>query len=122
MQDNVTRAVDWFGPLEAYHPDGRCFPVVLDRSDHHVRYLSYHPFGETVYYDDGTAYDDDSEWRVRNCLASTTAQTEAVQKLVDALEKAIAFYDNLSRPHDEGEAKLLDEMAAILAAHRESQP
>lgn len=55
-------------------------------------------------------------------LASTTAQTEAVQKLVEALEKAIAFYDNLSRRHDEGEAKLLDEMAAILAAHRESQP
>lgn len=55
-------------------------------------------------------------------LASTTAQTEAVQTLVEALEKAVAFYDNLSRPHDEGEAKLLDEMVAALAAHRESQP
>ena len=38
--------------------------------------------------------------------------------VLDALEKAVAFYDNLSRQHDEGEAKLLDEMAAAIAKGR----
>jgi hypothetical protein len=49
------------------------------------------------------------------------AQPE-VKALVEALEKAVAFYDNLSRPHDTGEAQVLDEMAAALAAYHEAQP
>lgn len=129
MQDNVTQAVDWDAQLEAYHPDGRCFPVEFDRRDHHVCYLRYHPFGETVYYDDGAAYDDDSEWRVRH-RPSTTAQSEAVQKLVETaqgmLPKGVCL-TNRNIPDDfevpltttMGELRALD---AALAAHRESQP
>ncbi len=116
MSDEVKQAVDWDAPLEAYRPDsGRAFAVELDRRDHHVCYLRYHPYGETVYYNDGTAYDDESEWRIRNRLAST-AQPE-VKALVEALETAIG----LLWEHCEGIAPRIEPLEQALAAYHETQ-
>lgn len=60
----------------------------------------------------------------RHRLASTTAQSEAVQKLVEALELLEAAYE-ASSPyivHNVGMGEVRDQIEDFLAAHRESQP
>ena len=67
--------------------------------------------------------------RIAHRLASTTAQTEAVQALVDALEGFVSdltndgrnAYTSLTISHDGLNARIKQARAA-LAAHRESQP
>lgn len=56
-------------------------------------------------------------------LASTTAQTEAVQKLVDALGEARPYVQNVwEAGGDEFTRRKLAKIDTALAAHRESQP
>lgn len=42
----------------------------------------------------------------------------AAPELLGALERAVAFYDGLSRPHDAGEAQLLDTITLAIAKAR----
>lgn len=43
---------------------------------------------------------------------------DAAPSLLEALEKAVAFYDGLDRSHDDGEAAVLDAMSAAIALAR----
>ena len=38
-----------------------------------------------------------------------------VTELENVLRRALKFYDTINRPHDPGEAELLDEMSRVLA-------
>ncbi|ASP30743.1 hypothetical protein CHH26_11280 [Qipengyuania flava] len=55
-------------------------------------------------------------------LASTTAQTEAVQKLVEALELALEYWAHRQQRYKNRHPAWVKAARAALAAHRESQP
>ena len=89
MQDNVTQAIDWDAPLEAYHRDGRVVAVNLEYGpDRDGDYFTKPKVdGEDSWLPDGRCWPGgNSPWRIRNRLAST-AQPE-VKALVEALERA----------------------------------
>lgn len=144
--DNVTQAVDWDAPLEAYRKG--CDPVPVkpgkawpDADGDYCIADGNDVIGHW-FHGDGSSEGGFSEWRIRNRLASTTAQSEAVQKLVEALEGAERTLRRLEQSFNwragEDQADNFDsdgwkakadecreaaaECSQSLAAHRESQP
>jgi Lar family restriction alleviation protein len=61
-------------------------------------------------------FDTDAE-----AIAAWNTRKPAAPLLLEALEKAVAYYDGLSRPHDDGEAALLDSLTAAIASARGGQ-
>jgi len=126
MQDNVTQAVDWDAPLEAYHRDGRVVAVNLEYGpDRDGDYFTKPKVdGEDSWLPDGRCWPGgNSPWRVRNRLAST-AQPE-VKALVEALEGALHFSDAVAYRDDALAVSLrqwLEECRTRLAAYHEAQP
>lgn len=57
-----------------------------------------------------------------NTRASTTAQSEAVQKLVDALEAAKGWLEQCREAGSYVHPEVIADCDTALAAHRESQP
>lgn len=54
-------------------------------------------------------------------VKATAPMIAAAPLLLEALEKAVAYYDGLSRPHDDGEAALLDSLTAAISTARGGQ-
>tara|TARA_R110002012_G_scaffold16958_23_gene64582 strand:+ start:4617 stop:4949 length:333 start_codon:yes stop_codon:yes gene_type:complete len=77
------------------------------------------PYGETLLIGKGQ-FDTLAEVRPGSDEYGTEYQANArliaaAPELLEALEKAVTFYDNLPRSHDKGEGQLLDGMAAAIA-------
>lgn len=104
MQDNVTQAVDWTRRAES-----------IVNSSEALRMYASCEWEELS--------QDGQLWMAQIVrLASTTAQSEAVQKLVDALE-ALRFEARCAEDNPHGTLRMALERAdEALAAHRESQP
>ena len=164
MHDNVTQAVDWTGRAESIvnssealrmyasceweelSQDGQLwmaqivrlaatsFPRPNSGLVEELEACETAPFPHAASDYHVVLVDEPLRNRILAALASTTAQSEAVQKLVEALEpleKEFARlerdYEISTRPDEQYQPLMLskraiDRISLTLAAHRESQP